>query len=164
MRSELHGRWCRDFRSRVTKGFYDVITESDLALSSSNRTPDLRSPDHFFRTVSFYIVSNVVDDLLRKVDYIIKANRLITIDGVAYWDILILPPILILIDSARFHNNTQDQEHLSGDTNPEAKSHHTHDSKFKEQRKHFTSLDILVQLMIQEELQRIEKKSAASSK
>ncbi|GFU05007.1 hypothetical protein TNCV_4496621 [Trichonephila clavipes] len=82
----------------------------------------------------------------------------------SYWDILILPPILILIDSARFHNNTQDQEHLSEDTNPEAKSHHTQDSKFKEQRKHFTSLDILVQLMIQEELQRIEKKSAASSK
>ncbi|GFU04909.1 hypothetical protein TNCV_1290211 [Trichonephila clavipes] len=79
----------------------------------------------------------------------------------SYWDILILPPILILIDTARFHN-TQDQEHLSGVTNPEARDRHTQDSKVKDQRKHFTSLDILVQIMIQEELQRIRNRAATS--
>ncbi|GFY57545.1 hypothetical protein TNIN_467401 [Trichonephila inaurata madagascariensis] len=79
-----------------------------------------------------------------------------------YWDILLLPPILILLDG--FHNNIQDHEELSGDSNPEARGRHTQESKFKEQKKHFTSLDILVQLMIQEELQRLGNKSAASSK
>ncbi|GFV25666.1 hypothetical protein TNCV_3851501 [Trichonephila clavipes] len=78
-----------------------------------------------------------------------------------YWDIVFLPPILILLDGL---HNIEDHEQVSGDSNPEARGHHTQGSKFKEQKKHFTSLDILVQIMIQEELERIGKKPAASLK
>ncbi|GFY76638.1 hypothetical protein TNIN_26831 [Trichonephila inaurata madagascariensis] len=79
----------------------------------------------------------------------------------SYWDIVFLPPILILLDGL---HNIEDHEQVSGDSNPEAGGRYTQGSKFKEQKKHFTSLDILVQLMIQEELERIGKKPAASLK
>ncbi|GFS58690.1 hypothetical protein TNCV_4518371 [Trichonephila clavipes] len=81
----------------------------------------------------------------------------------SYWNILILPPILLLFDE--FNKYIQNHQTLAGDSEPEEIVHHTEDdSKFKEQRKHYTSLDILIQIMIQEELQRILNKSTASSK
>ncbi|GFT79534.1 hypothetical protein TNCV_1325971 [Trichonephila clavipes] len=80
----------------------------------------------------------------------------------SYWDILLLPPILILFDE--FRKNIQHHENLSGDSNSEAIGRQTQeDSKFKDQRKSLISLDILIQIMIQEELQRIGSKSTASS-
>ncbi|GFX13086.1 hypothetical protein TNCV_2357421 [Trichonephila clavipes] len=47
-RSGLNGGWCRRFQPRVAIWFCIAVTECDLALSSNNRTPDLRSSDPFF--------------------------------------------------------------------------------------------------------------------
>ncbi|GFQ66712.1 hypothetical protein TNCT_514461 [Trichonephila clavata] len=59
----------------------------------------------------------------------------------SHWDILLLPPILILLDE--FHKNIQDHEQLPGDWNSEAIGRHMQeDSKFKEQRENFASFDI----------------------
>ncbi|GFQ80838.1 hypothetical protein TNCT_704391 [Trichonephila clavata] len=81
----------------------------------------------------------------------------------SYWDILLWPPILLLVNE--FNKNIQNHELSSGDSEPEAIGRHTQEeSKFKEQKKRLTSLDFLIQIMIQEELQRIEKKLTASSK
>ncbi|GFS96185.1 hypothetical protein TNCV_1141561 [Trichonephila clavipes] len=82
----------------------------------------------------------------------------------SYWDILLSLPIIILLHGLQKNNNI----HLgnqSGDWDPKAKSYHAQeDTKLKEQKKLSTSLDILIQKMIQDELQRIEKKLAANSK
>ncbi|GFW89247.1 hypothetical protein TNCV_4934151 [Trichonephila clavipes] len=76
-----------------------------------------------------------------------------------YWDILFLPPLLILFDA--FQNNNSIPGQLSGDSDPEARGHRKQeDIKFKKQGKHTASLDILIQIMIQEELLRIGNKSA----
>ncbi|GFS70287.1 hypothetical protein TNCV_1067601 [Trichonephila clavipes] len=45
----LNGGWCRRSQPRVVIWFCIVVAESGLPLSSNNRTPDLRSSDHFFR-------------------------------------------------------------------------------------------------------------------
>ncbi|GFR22868.1 hypothetical protein TNCT_16711 [Trichonephila clavata] len=83
--------------------------------------------------------------------------------NLSYWDILLLPPILLLVNE--FNKNIQNHELSSGDSEPEAIGRHTQEeSKFKEQKKRLTSLDFLIQIMIQEDLQRIGKKLTASSK
>ncbi|GFW06068.1 hypothetical protein TNCV_4478601 [Trichonephila clavipes] len=48
------GVWCRcsQPRVRVVIWFCVAVTESDLSLSSNNRTPDLRSPGRFFPSIS----------------------------------------------------------------------------------------------------------------
>ncbi|GFY40091.1 hypothetical protein TNIN_423441 [Trichonephila inaurata madagascariensis] len=78
----------------------------------------------------------------------------------SYWDIVYLPPILLLLDGFQRNNDEQ----LSGDSDPEAIGRHTQeDRKFKKKGKHTASLDILIQIMIQEELLRIGRKSAEIS-
>ncbi|GFQ77797.1 hypothetical protein TNCT_352361 [Trichonephila clavata] len=80
----------------------------------------------------------------------------------SYWDIVFLPPILLLLDG--FQNNITSHQNLSGDSDPEAIGRRTQkDSKFKKQGKHSASLNILIQIMIQEELLRIQKTSSGSS-
>ncbi|GFT11495.1 hypothetical protein TNCV_2523141 [Trichonephila clavipes] len=82
----------------------------------------------------------------------------------SYWDILLSLPIIILLHGLQKNNNI----HLgkqSGDWDPKAKRYHTQEgTKMQEQKKLSTSLDILIQKMIQDELHRIEKKLAANSK
>ncbi|GFV50578.1 hypothetical protein TNCV_3122751 [Trichonephila clavipes] len=81
----------------------------------------------------------------------------------SYWDIVFLPPLLLLFDAFQNNNNIQGQ--LSGDLDPEARGHRKQeDKKLKKQGKHTASLDILIQIMIQEELLRIGNKSAECSK
>ncbi|GFX18971.1 hypothetical protein TNCV_322761 [Trichonephila clavipes] len=47
------GVWCRLSQPRVAIWFCIVVTECVLALSSNNRTPDLKNPGRFFRLTSF---------------------------------------------------------------------------------------------------------------
>ncbi|GFW89268.1 hypothetical protein TNCV_4934361 [Trichonephila clavipes] len=80
----------------------------------------------------------------------------------SYWDIVFLPPLILLFDA--FQNNSI-QEQLSADLDPKSIGCRTQeDKKFKKPGKHTASLDILIQLMIQEELLRIGNKSAECSK
>ncbi|GFR29903.1 hypothetical protein TNCT_640041 [Trichonephila clavata] len=82
----------------------------------------------------------------------------------SYWEILFLPPILVLLDG--FYNTTTiRREKQLGDSNPEALGRHTQeDSKFQEQRKHSASLDKLIQKMIEDEKKRILMRKAANLK
>ncbi|GFY73831.1 hypothetical protein TNIN_14711 [Trichonephila inaurata madagascariensis] len=74
-----------------------------------------------------------------------------------YWDILLLPPILLLLDG--FHDNyTKIHEKQPGDGDPEAKGHTTEeDSKFQECYKHTISLDKLIEKLMEDEKERILK-------
>ncbi|GFV99720.1 hypothetical protein TNCV_5080801 [Trichonephila clavipes] len=47
-RSGLYGGYCRHSQPRVAIWFCIAVAECGLALSSNNRTSDLRSPGHFF--------------------------------------------------------------------------------------------------------------------
>ncbi|GFW89300.1 hypothetical protein TNCV_4934681 [Trichonephila clavipes] len=81
----------------------------------------------------------------------------------SYWDIVFLPPLLLLFDAFQNGNNIQGQ--LSGDLEPKSIVRRAQeDRKFKKQGKHTASLDILIQIMIQEELLRIRNKSEECSK
>ncbi|GFX87948.1 hypothetical protein TNCV_4374131 [Trichonephila clavipes] len=73
------------------------------------------------------------------------------------WDILLLPPILLLLDG--FHEiNTKKHEKQLGDGDPEAKGHTTEeDSKFQERYKHTISLDRLIEKLMEDEKERILK-------
>ncbi|GFW20416.1 transient-receptor-potential-like protein [Trichonephila clavipes] len=50
VRSGLYGGWCQSSQPRVAIWFCIAVAECGFTLSSNNRTPDLRSPGHFFRT------------------------------------------------------------------------------------------------------------------
>ncbi|GFY45051.1 hypothetical protein TNIN_34331 [Trichonephila inaurata madagascariensis] len=62
-----------------------------------------------------------------------------------YWDILLLPPIILLLDE--FHEkSTKNQEKQPGDVDPKAKGHTAEEnSKFQEHYKHTISLNRLME-------------------
>ncbi|GFY64481.1 hypothetical protein TNIN_457501 [Trichonephila inaurata madagascariensis] len=75
----------------------------------------------------------------------------------SYWDILLLPPLIVLLERLQKNNNIHCGKQ-SGDWDPEAKGLHTQeDTKLQETRKHSISVDLLIQKMIQDELHRIEQ-------
>ncbi|GFT29205.1 hypothetical protein TNCV_3588021 [Trichonephila clavipes] len=48
VRSRPYGGWCGRSQRSVAIWFCIAVAECGLALTSNNRTPDLRSPGHFF--------------------------------------------------------------------------------------------------------------------
>ncbi|GFQ69009.1 hypothetical protein TNCT_642971 [Trichonephila clavata] len=72
-----------------------------------------------------------------------------------YWDILLLPPIILLLDG--FHEkNTKNHEKKPGDEDPKAKGHTMEeDSKFQERYKHTISLNRLIEKLMEDEKERI---------
>ncbi|GFX65073.1 hypothetical protein TNCV_452111 [Trichonephila clavipes] len=77
-----------------------------------------------------------------------------------YWEILFWP-LILLLDGSR-HFNTLDQERVLGDLDPEVFGRNTQeDCKFKETYEHSSSLDRLIQKLIEEEKERIFKKQQA---
>ncbi|GFV02892.1 hypothetical protein TNCV_3610211 [Trichonephila clavipes] len=54
-RLDLYGGWCKCSQPRATIWFCVVVANCGLALSSNNKTPDLRSQSHFFQIATFEI-------------------------------------------------------------------------------------------------------------